>query len=746
MILSLNRFFKSFNFLKAIVLALAMILPIFLSKIYFNDLNFGFSIALGVLFCSPADVPGSVKHNFYGILIASVMSFIITLVFGFAMNSIWLMVPLLCVSVFLVSYLSVFGFRASLISFSGLLAIVLSFANDYNEVNLLTHSGLVLLGGLWYLGLSLITSILFPKVQTDYLFTEVLEKTAEFLKLRGDLLIASTDRNKLYKKMFQLQTEITDKQEVLRTIILRRRKSSGFSNRIRRQQLFFSELIDILELAISNPVDYDKFDTVFEKHHEKLEVFKDLLYEMSSQLHHISKVIRKEEKLKSSDKFNSLISTIERDINYYRILIGLPKSRQGTLMLLNLKNYQEKQLQKIIGLERILGNYIKNNKITKPKDAERFITPQDYDIRKLKTNFSFKSPIFKHSLRLSIVVLLGFVMGMFFEMQNPYWILLTIIVIMRPSYGLTKERSINRVLGTLIGAVLAAIIILITQNTTVYAIIAILALPLAFSIMQHNYRNGAIFITLNVIFVFAIVEPNILSVIKYRIFDTVIGASLSFTAIHFLWPSWQFQNINEFFADAISANKYFLKQIDSFYHTKGEVPIKYKLSRKEAFLAIGNLNAAFERMNQDPKSKQKDYSVIYELIVVNNTFLSSLSSLGTFIRNNNTSKAPVHFEIFIENICSNLNLCIEILENENFSKKKSVSNVEKALELYDSSFEDLSNKRDQEILEGIEVTVEMVEQLKETHLVSEQVKWLFNLSEKMVSSVETFTLNLKKAS
>jgi len=739
------RFFKSLNFLRAFVMAIAMVLPIFLSKYYLGDLAYGFSVALGVLFCSPANIPGSVKHNFYGILTAIALSFSMTFLFGLIINSIWLVIPVLGFAIFLVSYLSVFGFRASLVSFAGLLAIVLSFANDYNEVSLFTHSFLVLAGGLLYLGLSLLTAILLPKAQTDYLFIDITEKTAQFLKLRGELLVCETDRNKLYKKLFQLQTEITEQQEVLRTIILAKRKTLGFSNRLRRQQLFFSELIDILELAISNPVDYEKFDVVFKKHQEKLAIFKELLLEMSKQLEHISKVIRKEEKLRSSNKIKQLFIIIEKDISLYRELVGLPKSREGTLMLLNLKNYQEKQHQKIIGLERVLGNYRNNDSIAKTKDSERFITPNDYDFRKLINNFSFKSPIFKHSLRLSIVILIGFVIGLFFEMQNPYWILLTIVVIMRPSYGLTKERSKNRVLGTLIGATIATIIILITQNTTVYAVIAIISLPVAFTIMQQNFRNGAIFITLNVVFVFAIIEPNVLSVIKYRIIDTIIGASLSFAGIHLLWPAWQFQNVQEFFVDAIKANKYFLKQIDNFYHTKGNVPLKYKLSRKESFLAIGNLNAAFERLNRDPKSKQKDHAVIYELIVINNTFLSSLSSLGTFIQNNKTTEVPLHFEVFIETIISNLNLCIHELEENMIFKKDKSSKIETAQKLYKNSFEDLSKIRDEEIAEGKEVTVEMAEQLRETHLVSEQVKWLYNLSEKMVCSINVYISNLKKA-
>lgn len=725
--------------MKAIAMATAMILPIFIANFYFHELSLGFSIALGVLFCAPADIPGSVKHNFYGILVAVLLSVLLTILCGFAMSSFWLLVPVLGIIVFLVSYLSVFGFRASLISFGGLLAIVLSFANDYNEISVLIHALFVGIGGLLYLLFSMLRTFLFPKAQTDFLFSEVTEKTAEFLRVRGELLVCITRRDELYKKLFQLQTEIIELHEVLRTIILQSRKESEFSNRIRRQQLFFSELVDILELAISNPVDYGKFDTIFEKHTNKVIIFKDLLFEMANELEHISKVIRKEEKLKISESLENQLNDIGREIDYYRILVGLPKARVGTLMLLNLKKYQEKQVQNLTGLKRILGNYSNNNNIVNTRDSDKFITPQDYDLKKLIENFSFKSPIFKHSLRLAIVFLVGFLVGIFLEMQNPYWILLTIIIIMRPSYGLTKERSKNRVIGTLIGAAIATGIILVTQNMVVYAVISMVSLPIALSIMQKNFRNGAVFITLNVIFVFALFEPNILLVIKFRIFDTLIGAFLSFASIYFLWPSWEFQNVGEHIADALKSNKKFLEQIAKFYHEKGEVTTTYKLSRKEAFLAISNLNAAFERMHRDPKSKQKDVGVIYDLIVVNNTFLSSLSSLGTFIRHNKTTEVPVYFDVFIENIVLNLQLSIQLLEASE-SKNVQRPDIEKATHLYENSFENLAKKRDEEIAQGLEVSTEMSAQLKETHLVSEQVKWLYNLSGKMLSAIKLVKL------
>jgi uncharacterized membrane protein YccC len=738
MLEKINRFIKSFSFVKAFVLAISMVTPILISNAVLNDISVGFSIALGVLFSSPTDVPGSLKHKFFGNLIAIVLSFSLTFLFGSIAQNNWVLISVLGIVVFLVSYISVFGFRASLISFTGLLAITLSFAHDSSEMSLITHALLVALGGFWYLVLSMSASLLLPKIQTDQLFVSVIEKTSEFLKVRGELLVCKTNRDKLYLKMFELQTQINENHESIREIILSKPTNSTFSNRTRRQQLLFSELIEILELAVSNPVNYEQFDTVFKKHTEKIETFKKLNVEIADQLMHISRVIRKEDKLKPNTNIPQILNEIQKNIEYYRILVGLPKARIGVLMLKNLKNYQEKQVQCLIGIERVLGNYISNNKILGIKDASRFITPQDYDFKKIIENFSFKSPIFKHSLRLAVIVVIGFLIGNIFSMQNPYWILITIVVIMRPSYGLTKARSINRVVGTLIGAAIATIIILITQNTVIYGVISIVSLPLAFSLIQSNYRNAAIFITLNVIFVYAILDPNILSVVKFRIVDTLIGAALASVANYFLWPAWQFQNIQQYFIEAIQSNCNFLKQINTYYHKKGEVPTVYKLSRKEAFLAIGNLNAALQRMNQDPKSKQKEFDVIYKLITLNNTFLSSLTALGMFIRHNKTAIVPSHFDVILSYIIGNLKLAVQLLEGKEIHTTIENSDVEIAQKKYEDYFECLSNQRDKEIEDGIELSAKMRAQLRETQLVSEQINWLFNLSEKLIAAIKIY--------
>ena len=124
----------------------------------------------------------------------------------------------------------------------------------------------------------------------------------------------------------------------------------------------------IIELQIAGGLNYivtlgTTGESVVLSEEEKIEVFKKLNFEIANQLEHISKVIRKEATLKPTTKILEILEEIQENIEYYRVSVGLPKSRIGTLMLINLKNYQEKQVQSLIGIERVLGNYISNNKI-----------------------------------------------------------------------------------------------------------------------------------------------------------------------------------------------------------------------------------------------------------------------------------------------------------------------------------------------------------------------------------------------
>ena len=77
---------------------------------------------------------GSFQHKKVGILISAAVVTIVSFIKGYLLFDFWLLLPVLGLITFVIAYISVYGFRASLISFSGLMALVLSFAHDSEEL------------------------------------------------------------------------------------------------------------------------------------------------------------------------------------------------------------------------------------------------------------------------------------------------------------------------------------------------------------------------------------------------------------------------------------------------------------------------------------------------------------------------------------------------------------------------------------------------------------------------------------
>jgi hypothetical protein len=60
--------------------------------------------------------------------------------------------------------------------------------------------------------------------------------------------------------------------------------------------------------------------------------------------------------------------------------------------------------------------------------------------------------------------------------------------------------------------------------------------------------------------------------------------------------------------------------------------------------------ASFQRMLQEPKSKQSKLAQVYKLTVLNHTLLSSAASLGTYIQSHKTSEASEAFNAVFDKV------------------------------------------------------------------------------------------------
>lgn len=715
----LKEFLRSISFSRAIRVGIAVTLPAVIGT-QLGYFEIGLAISFGALWSSPSDVTGSFRHKKNGILISAALVVFVSFIKGYLNFELWLLLPVLGLITFSIAYLSVYGFRASLVSFSGLMALVLSFAE---ELEVYQYAGLLGIGGLWYLLLSKVWYLIDPKAETEEFLSETFILTADFLEIRGKLVDPEENQEELESKLLKLQGKLTENHETLRELLILSRKTSGWSHYQDKRLLIFVQLVEILETAIANPGNYHRMDRLFSEHPQYIQRFQNLIFEMSFQLRSIAAVGNKPKKLPKNQPVRQCLKELKEEV----ALLSETTYYEEYLMLQNLLEYQEKQYEKLKRIKWLLGEPpTQEIDFIDRKTAKRFIAVQDYDPRLFLRNFSFKSSIFRHSIRLAVTVIIGYILGSIFAFQNPYSILLIIIVIMRPSYGLTRSRAKDRLIGTLLGAVIAFGMVFLIQNPFIYGTLGVISLVIALSLVQKNYRASATFITLSAVFIYAILSPDVLEVIKFRLLDTLVGAALSFAAMRWLWPTWESVEIKESIEKSVRANKNFLHTITEYYQRKGKIPTSYSIARKQAFLETSDLNSAFQRMTQEPKSKQREAEKIYELVVLNHRFLASLASISTYIQHYHTTEASDHFRLVTQKINENLTQVLQCLKEEKYHLASS------------SSEELVFFEKQAPVFHPVEIkgltsrAKEAVRDQQEAQLVWEQLHWLYSISGTML--------------
>src|SRR5690606_19861927 len=204
---------------------------------------------------------------------------------------------------------------------------------------------------------------------------------------------------------------------------------------------------------------------------------------------------------------------------------------------------------------------------------------------------------------------------------HSYWVLLTIIIIMKPGFALTRQRNGWRLMGTLIGCLLALLVFNVVDRPAALFGVLLIACIMGNSLVQLNYMASAIFNTLFVVMVFYFVAPNTMSleVIGERALDTAMGCAIALICSYVL-PWWEARYMKPLARAATHANRQYLRTglryVSAMQAARaGHAPsddvlspeqadIAWRLARKNLHLAISDYAEASHRMMSQPRSHQ----------------------------------------------------------------------------------------------------------------------------------------------
>jgi uncharacterized membrane protein YccC len=226
-------------------------------------------------------------------------------------------------------------------------------------------------------------------------------------------------------------------------------------------------------------------------------------------------------------------------------------------------------------------------------------------------------------------VLAAFTISLMFPIGHSYWILLTVVVILKPAYALTRKRNSERLAGTLAGGIIGIFILFFFQDKNLLLLLLILFMILAFSVIRTRYWLGVALLTTYVIIsLFLLNTVDYTLAIKDRLLDTFIGSVIAFLVTRLIPPVWEKIKLKDLLANAIKTNKDYFLYIYDILSGKEINLSHYKWHRKETYVALANLSDAFQRMLNEPKKRQEKGEFLHPFIVGCHVLTSRNASLG----------------------------------------------------------------------------------------------------------------------
>ncbi|AJA96502.1 YccS family putative transporter [Klebsiella variicola] len=246
---------------------------------------------------------------------------------------------------------------------------------------------------------------------------------------------------------------------------------------------------------------------------------------------------------------------------------------------------------------------------------------------RLRRNMSPESALFRHAVRMSLVLCAGYAFIQFTGLQHGYWILLTSLFVCQPNYNATRHRLALRIIGTLVGVAIGLPVLLLVPSIEGQLVLIVLTGVLFFAFRNVQYAHATMFITLLVLLCFNLLGEGF-EVALPRIIDTLIGCAIAWAAVSFIWPDWKFRNLPRVLDRAMNANCRYLDAILEQYHQGRDNRLAYRVARRDAYNRDAELASVVSNLSTEPRADGAQRETAFRLLCLNHTFTSYISALG----------------------------------------------------------------------------------------------------------------------
>ncbi|NLY27512.1 MAG: FUSC family protein [Alcaligenaceae bacterium] len=661
----LQRFIFSHHFFSGVRQAVGVLALPIAFLLFFHNLHAGMVAAFGAACVAIIDQPGGPRrYGTNGMLAAILLGSLTVALTGLASSStfaILLLVPVLC---FFFSMFTVFGKQGGLLGFACLLVMTLTMRIPLAPADVLVHTTYSLMGGLFYFAFSYATHRILWHREDQQTLSVALFATADYVNARALFYDINTDMDANYRQLIRAQSAMTEAHQSARDTVLRElpRGDQRRSDRLRAASLnVFIDMVALLDTLVATQTDYATLRRRLPES-DTLVFARDALRKLAANLSQIALNIARDKRIRERHSAKAELRAFEFELeNFRRDGLQADEPEVYALLVQILR-----RLRNAARLVDRIADHVSNPEATEIVDLRlqaslnRFISRQSWRVGSLTSNLRLDSSHCRYALRVTIAASLAMMVTTLLEhapfvrhyvpdlSSHSYWVVLTILVIMKPGFALTRQRNGFRLIGTVIGCVLALVLFHLTNNPTIYLLLLIASSVLGYSLIQVNFMISAVFNTLFVLLAFHFTAPASSFVVGERLADTVLGCVLALMASYIL-PWWERSFMPSLAAATQRASREMLRTgllyaalsrrcvqarqqgasasnlcgLESEQH---EAELNWRVARKNMHIAFGNFASAFYRMMDEPPRQQRNVAALNNLLLQHHALALQLAS------------------------------------------------------------------------------------------------------------------------
>ncbi|WP_432019277.1 FUSC family protein [Streptomyces sp. 1222.5] len=245
----------------------------------------------------------------------------------------------------------------------------------------------------------------------------------------------------------------------------------------------------------------------------------------------------------------------------------------------------------------------------------------------------------RYGLRLALCIGIAQALVSLVPVARSYWVALTITFVLKPDFGSVFSRALLRALGTVVGLVVAAVVLsAVPEGWGDVAVMLVLA-PLIPALTPRGYGYQTAAITPAILLLSDILNHQGTALLIPRLADSLLGCAIALVAGYLLWPESWHTRVGDRLADAVADTAAY---VEGAFGTDTEPAARARM-RRRLYRDLSVVRTEFQRALTEPPPTGRRAAAWWPLVVAVERIVDATTAARVRVRHG--AAAPSTVEI-----------------------------------------------------------------------------------------------------